>query len=71
MFLNTEVEVLISKINLDWYIEKGYTCKNGDKLVVSSRDLMNSSHKLISYKCDRCNEIKTLKYSSFTKKSRY
>lgn len=66
MFIEEYVEMLINAKNKDWYQSKGYKCDT-KRINVNSKDLSIGCYKLIKYKCDRCGEIKELKFSSFIK----
>ena len=54
MLLTKEVEVKITKANLEYFLAKGYSCNIKDKIMVNPFDLRNQSEKEILYKCDCC-----------------
>ena len=68
MLLSKEVEVKINKKNLDWYKSKGYNCELRDIITINVSDLVPNSRLMVEYRCDECNSIKEIAYTSFTKR---
>lgn len=63
---NQPIELTIVRPNLrDYYINKGYNCKVGNRIIIEAKDISPSSHKKIKYICDYCNkEFERMPYSN-------
>lgn len=57
MLLTTQIEIKITKANINYYKEKGYTIKEKDIITINIEDLQPQSDKRVKYKCDECGEI--------------
>lgn len=68
LLLTKQIEVKITKSNLNYFLEKGYQCNLKDKIKISPYDLQPQSDKEIEYKCDNCGKIIKLAWSSYLKK---
>jgi hypothetical protein len=55
--IEKQVSIIVSLYNLDWYVEKGYGCKNGDRITVKVQDLTYGSGAKIDVECDYCGKI--------------
>ena len=68
MLLTKEVEVKVTKANLEYFLAKGYNCNIKDKIMVNPFDLGNQSEKEILYKCDCCGKEIKLHWCDYLKK---
>jgi hypothetical protein len=66
MLLTTEVEIKITKKNIDWFLNKGYQVNRKEKVLVQTQDLQPNSTTPIQYKCDICKKnIKEITYRDY------
>jgi len=65
MILTKEVEIIITKKNLDFYKNLGYNIKLKDIIKVPPEHLSKSSHKKIKVKCDICEYEKEMDYREY------
>lgn len=70
MLLTTQIEIKITKANINYYKEKGYTIKEKDIITINTEDLQPQSDKRVKYKCDECGEIIELSWASYLKKKK-
>lgn len=56
-----------SNRNKKYYKEKGYNYNESEEFEVKIEDLPNSSHSYIEIQCDRCSNIKKLKWDNYSK----
>lgn len=54
MILQDKIEIDITGRNKTYYINKGYSCKHGDKIMVKNEDLNKNSHIEETRICDEC-----------------
>lgn len=55
--IQKEVSIKSSSYNLKWYIDKGYCCKNGDRIIVKVEDLTHGSGAKLDVECDYCGKL--------------
>ena len=53
MLLTTQIEIKITKANINYYKEKGYAIKEKDIIIINTEDLQPQSDKRVKYKCIR------------------
>jgi hypothetical protein len=68
MLLTKEVEVKISKKNIEWFISKGYSCNLRDKIIINTTDLTIGSHVFVEVQCDYCGKQYSLKWQDYNKR---
>lgn len=69
--LTKESTVKWSSNNRKWYESKGYIfTKANDEFIVKTEHLVNNSPILVDYKCDECNNILSVQYKSFSRKTK-
>ena len=78
MLVTKEVEVNISRKNIEWYMNLGYKIPNietyneqpipkGTKIKVKTKDLQKRSSIVIEWKCDCCGKLLRITYNTYTK----
>ena len=65
--ISTEVEIIPSGKNIQYYKDKGYNVKYHKPLTVKIDDLSNGSHVYINVECDICKNVSTVKYKDYNK----
>ena len=68
MLLSKKVIIIWGNRNQLHYISKGYKfTKIGDKFKVNIKDITKHSSTIVEIKCDYCNKIYKLKYTTYNK----
>ena len=68
LLINEEVKTKIMSNTVKYYRDKGYKCNVGDIIYVKISDLPNRSNVKIRYICDKCGEIKTIRYCDYNRR---
>jgi len=67
MILTEKLQIKMAASNINYYKNKGYSCKVKDVVDVKIEDLSKGSTKKIKVKCDVCGKEKTMEYRFYYK----
>ena len=67
MIVIKSVEIKLTKINIQNYIDHGYNCIVGESIVVLNTHLMRGSHCLVDVECDVCNKVNNIEFRRYFK----
>lgn len=70
MLLTQQIEVKITKTNLEYFRGKGYEAELKQVITINTLDLQPQSEKRIRYQCDKCGEIIEIGFASYIKKKK-
>jgi len=65
MLISKEIVIVITKRNIGYFRDKGYSPEMLNSLKISVIDLPNSSHYEVSVSCDNCGKIRDMKYFEY------
>lgn len=68
MIITEFVEQKITQKNLEYFLNLGYECKNGDIINIKPCQLTSGSHKKISVACDVCEKNNEVLYKDLKKR---
>jgi len=65
MLITKELEILITRQNIDWFKSKKYDCNLKDIIIINVLDLPRWSERYIEYSCDYCGVIYDRKFYKY------